>query len=261
MSTDRKKYHQGEAYCNCTLTYCKRLVTVDTRYRHRRKMQRLSEEKALIAAASNSEEKRNIGTSFEKRDTTSLQDRTVEQNRCAECFQCAVYRMLIVINSPQTFSAKTKAIDNDRDRDQADNENHEGVWSDENDEGGKNSDAETGGADNFGGTRLGRGLQETFEGTVLRTRHLKTLLYSVDGADLPMLKKYLLKVKHLMLHWKRRMKGRVENIIFSKLSGRGSPLWPPSHRCTTTPVSTPAFALLGHVGRSGMTLLQAEQAR
>lgn len=98
MSTDRKKYHQGEAYCNCTLTYFKRLVTVDTRYRHRRKMQRLSEEKALLAAASNSEEKRNIGTSFEKRDTTSLQDRTVEQSRCVKCFQCAVYRMLIMVN-------------------------------------------------------------------------------------------------------------------------------------------------------------------
>lgn len=61
-------------------------------------MQRLSEEKALIAAASNSEEKRNIGTGLEKRDTTSLQDRTVERSRCAKCFQCAVYRMLIVVN-------------------------------------------------------------------------------------------------------------------------------------------------------------------
>lgn len=42
-------------------------------------MRKLLEDKELIAAAPNSEEKRNIGTSFGKRESTALQDQTVEQ--------------------------------------------------------------------------------------------------------------------------------------------------------------------------------------
>lgn len=79
MPPAKKKNYKREVYCNCTLTYCKRLVALDTRYRHRRKMRKLLEDKELIAAAPNSEEKRNIGTSFGKRESTALQDQTVEQ--------------------------------------------------------------------------------------------------------------------------------------------------------------------------------------
>lgn len=67
------KDYKREVYCDCTLTYCKRMVALDTRYRHRRKMQKLLDEEPLTTAASDSEEEGDVGTDVEEGDNTALQ--------------------------------------------------------------------------------------------------------------------------------------------------------------------------------------------